>query len=77
MRLSIKIRITWLNNNLLGYLPKYKFSLAFSSRAIRPPALHSSSEKVYEILTEKPTKKDRLKTVIECCCYDIWYVSVP
>ena len=24
MRLSIKIQITWLNNNLLGYLPKYK-----------------------------------------------------
>ena len=30
-----------------------------------------SSEVVYEIPTEKPTQKDTLKTVIECCHYDI------
>ena len=40
MRLSIKIRITWLNNNILGYLSKYKSFL--------PPPIELSSPQPYK-----------------------------
>ena len=41
MRLSIKIQITWLNSNLLGYLPKYKSFL--------PPPVKLSGPQPYII----------------------------
>ena len=41
-RLFIKIRITWLNNNLLGYLSKYKSHL--------PPLVELSGPQPYNQL---------------------------
>ena len=38
IRLSIKIQITWLNNNLLGYLLKYKSLLPPPVKLLGPQA---------------------------------------
>ena len=45
MRLVIKIRITWANKNILGYLPKYK--------SLLPPLAEQSGIQSYTMVLEQ------------------------
>ena len=58
MRLSIKIRITSLNSNTLGYLPKYKSPL--------PPPVKLSGPKPYTYVVHLENKKLLLSKLIDC-----------